>query len=359
MSWGHPELFLAAALALIWIGGCFVRYARRRRRLSHFLGGDEPALRLTGVRLSGFPFGRFAPLAGAVVAMGLALAEPSVPGLTPITPGEPWDVVLAVDIARSMQAPDVVPSRLAGAAAALGDLTDALASHRVGLLLFAGQTYPLSPPTLDHEAIRFFLEGIDPQLGNENDEGTSLQGALAGTLDLFRMQAAPSGGRAVLLVSDGDSPAEDDDEVLAAADDMASSGIRVFVVGAGTERGSGLTRPHLPGRWGGPIMATDGRPVISRLIRGLLTAMADEGHGGYADWASTSAMGAQLATLGQGGGARTGGRYASLGPVFWLALLGFALLMLEGRTRAQSVRSRRAGAATTGRGTRSDGSTAW
>jgi Ca-activated chloride channel family protein len=212
---------------------------------------------------------------------------------------------------------------------------EALARHRVGLLLFAGRTYPLSPPATDKDAIRFFLGGIDPGLVNENDEGTSLAGALEGALALLEAREAPTGGRAIVIVSDGDSPAEDRGALLDAARGMARRGVRVFTIGVGSEQGAGLSRPNLAGRWGGPILASDGRPVVSRLERELLAEVASRGGGRYADASAPlemrAALGA-LAALADDGGPRAG-RYAGLGPVFWLALVALLLLLPRGGGR--------------------------
>lgn len=339
MIFQRPELLWlipTAAAVVLW---GFARYARRRRRLGDVFGGPEAAWRLTGVDLYRFPSSRVLPIALAAVAVALAIAEPHNPRLRAVSPGEPWDVVLAVDVSRSMQATDVAPSRTAGARDVALALIDALPAHRLGLLLFASVPYAVSSPTPDHDVLRFYVQGIDAELVSENDEGTGIAAMLAGTLDLFAAQPEPTGGRAVVLLTDGDSPAEMDADILGAARDLAAQGIRLFTIGIGTTEGTGLTRPHRPGRWGGPILHADGSAVVSRLNEALLREIADRGSGLYANAAASGELRAQLralAALEQGAGAGPGGRFTALGPEFWFALAAVGLLLTESVLRLRA-----------------------
>lgn len=338
MSFQRPEFLWLTPAALALIAWSFLRYARRRRHLGDLFGGPDASWRLTGVNLYRFPSGRALPIAAAAVALALAIAAPRNAPLGTVAPGEPWDVVLAVDVSRSMQATDVAPSRIAGAREVLLELIGALPAHRLGLLLFASAPYPVSVPTLDHDVLRFFVEGIDPQLVSENDEGTGIAAALAGTVEMFAAQPEPTGGRAVVLLSDGDSPEESDAGVTRAARELAGRGVRLFTIGIGTAQGVGLTRPHRPGRWGGPILREDGAPVVSRLNETLLREIADRGSGRYANAAAEGGVQAQFRALAalKDSGAGQGGGFSAVGSEFWFALAAVGLLLAEslGRLRA-------------------------
>ena len=338
MSFGRPELLWLIPLALGIVAGGILGYARRRRRLADLFGGMGAARRLSGIDLYRFPVTTAVLLGAAAFAVSLAAAEPHYRGAGAVTSGEPWDVVLAVDISRSMQATDVPPTRLAGAREALFQLLEMLPSHRLGLLLFAGESYELSPLTTDGDVVRFYVDGIDPELVSENDEGTRLANALERGRELFERQPRPAGGRAVVLLTDGDLN-EPDEEVTRAVRALASRGVRVFSIGIGTTQGTGLTRPHRPGRWGGPILNEDGSPVISRLNEPLLREIAKVGRGSYARAESPgdlSQLLGELARLPESGGGSRGSWLWKLDPVFWLAMAAIVFLLIEsvGQMRA-------------------------
>ncbi|MEX0911979.1 MAG: VWA domain-containing protein [Gemmatimonadota bacterium] len=331
MTLGRPELLWLLPIVLGIVGIGARAYLRRRRRLADMFGGREAGRRLTGVDLYRPPWGALALLTGALVAIILALAEPRLGGSRTVRPQDPWDILIAVDISRSMQANDVVPTRLGRAREVALEIVEALPSQRVGLLMFAGQTYMLTPPTPDHGVVRFYIDGLDPELVSERDEGTLLGAVLAGSQLLFERQVQPRGGRALVLLTDGDLHA-DGDEAMQAVRALSDEGIRVFTVGIGTVQGSGLNVPHRPGRWGGPLLHDDGTLVHTRLDETRLRQIASRGGGSYASAASPSDLDRQLqeiAALSESGTRTSTSWFARTDSIFWLSLMAVLLLAIE------------------------------
>ncbi len=181
------------------------------------------------------------------------------------------DIAVILDISPSMRAGDVEPDRLQRARLELHDLLQRLRGDRVALIAFSAHAYPVLPLTDDLAAIPWYLDALEP--GLTRLAGSNVVPALelaARTLD-----AAAGGGRAILLLSDGEFP--DSAEALAAADRLARRGIPLFALGVGTASGAPVPAA------GGFHRDGDGNLVVSRLDRELLSEIAARTGGGYAD----------------------------------------------------------------------------
>ena len=119
---------------------------------------------------------------GAAAMIVVALAQPQWGEL----PGEESvrtrDLVLALDVSASMLARDVPPSRMARSIEAAQRLLPLLEGNRVGVVVFAGEAYPLVPLTTDLDAVAAFLSGIHP--GMVARPGSDLERAVSASLEL-------------------------------------------------------------------------------------------------------------------------------------------------------------------------------
>jgi len=146
------------------------------------------------------------------------------------------EVVLVLDVSRSMDAQDVEPSRLERARREIEDLLDELRSDRVGLVIFAGGAYPRVPLTLDHQALLRVVRETDSQVIQA--QGSSLAAGLREAVPLF--SDAARADRAVVVLSDGESWDRDLDEAVQA---LEEAGVRVYSLGIGTTRGAPIPLP--------------------------------------------------------------------------------------------------------------------
>jgi Ca-activated chloride channel family protein len=184
------------------------------------------------------------------------------------------DIVIVLDVSKSMLAEDAAPSRLARAKAEISGMLDELRGHRVGLVAFAGRASVLSPLTPDYGFFRMILRGTDPSSVSRG--GTQIGEAIREALAVLR--ESTSGSKLILLVTDGE---DHDSYALDAAGEAKAAGIKIVSIGFGSETGSEIT--IVDPRTGARSMLTDrdGKNVQSRLDGELLRKIALETEGAY------------------------------------------------------------------------------
>ncbi len=184
------------------------------------------------------------------------------------------DLVIALDVSRSMLAEDVQPNRLFRAKAELGDLIDGLEGDRVGLVFFAGGAFPQCPVTVDYPAARLFLSQADPSM--ISSQGTDIGTAVDVALKLFDQDRGRH--RVILLVTDGEDFA---DGIEAAAQKLRKSGVVLHAVGIGTAGGAPIPKISDDGRREGFVRDSQGNVAMSRLEEGALLELARSTGGIY------------------------------------------------------------------------------
>lgn len=341
MSFARPDwLVLAAllplaALLLVWLV--------RRRRI-HVAGrlGDPLLLERLGLGdARRWPWLRLLLLMLAAAALGLAAAGPQWGSETVAGRSEVRNVVLAVDVSRSMLARDVEPSRLERERLLARRLLRELQGDRFGLVAFAGRAYILSPLTVDHGALQLYIDALDPDIVSYG--GSALSAAIRQATDLVRGERPGAAERAVVLITDGEA-LEQEQAVLQAAERAAELGVTVHTVGAGTTGGSLI--PRVDPRTGqdrGFVVDEGGNRVVSRLDEELLRQVAASTGGQYFALdqpGSTERLVDALRDLTREEGER-GDRRRRKDRSAWF--IGFALLALLGDSLAERRTGRRAG----------------
>jgi Ca-activated chloride channel homolog len=329
MSFDDPRLlWLALALpALVALG--VWSWTLRRRQAARAIGAPELLERLGAGDLRAFPLARLLLLCVAAASLGLAAAGPRW-GLESVDErGMAGDLVLALDVSRSMLAADVTPDRMERQRILARRILRALPGDRIGLVAFAGRAYALTPLTSDHGALHLYLDALDPDIVSQG--GSTLSTAIRQATDLAR--GPDDAGRGVVLViSDGEAH-EERGAVLRAADRAAQLGLTIHTVGVGTRQGAPVpARPSPDGRVQGYTRGPDGEIAVSRLDDALLQEVADRTRGQYfwlGDAGSTDAVIRTLQGLdrtegGAQGGVRERPRYA------WFVLVALVLLAIDG-----------------------------
>jgi len=183
-------------------------------------------------------------------------------------------IMVALDVSKSMLAEDVAPSRIERAKAEIVDLLGYLDGDQVGLIAFAGRATVLAPMTPDFSFLRLVLDGAGPHSVSRG--GTRLEEPIRKAVQGF----GPAGdaSRAILLITDGE---DHDSFPLDAADEAAAAGIVIVAIGFGDENGSEVyvTDPRSGARE--LLRDADGRPVTSRLDGELLRDLALRTGGAY------------------------------------------------------------------------------
>ncbi|MHB1170240.1 MAG: VWA domain-containing protein [Longimicrobiales bacterium] len=294
MTFDRPDLLWLAVLLPAAAVAFLLLYARRRRRVAQALGDAALLERLGGRGLAAFPWRRLLLVVPAAAALGFAALGPRWGTREGVTESRSANVVLAMDISKSMLAPDVTPDRLERARLLARRIVREMRTDRIGLVVFAGRAYVLSPLTTDHGALDLYLDALDPQIVSQG--GSSLAAALSQSADLARGRVETGGDRAVVLVSDGEA-LEEEDAVRDAAERAARAGVRVFTVGVGTTDGSPLPDFDAAGRRRGYIRDEGGDVVISRLDETLLRDVAQATDGRYFDLSDAGSAGALIGEL--------------------------------------------------------------
>jgi Ca-activated chloride channel family protein len=329
-------LRIGVGLALLVVVGLLLQ-ARRRRRLADFLGGRRAVRRLSGSDLYRVRLERVVLLVLGALTLAAALAEPRWPP-PPFEPPPPdRSVMLALDVSASMQADDVAPTRLAPAVAIVNGLLDTLEGDRVGLLLFAGGSYSLAPPTRDHDALRFLLLGVTPNVANHADPGTMVSVGIRESLRQLADSGEPEGERAIVLIGDGES-GEGEAAVTRAARDASANGIAVHTIGIGSAQGGRMAMPL--GYRSAPILDDRGTRAVSTLNEALLRRVAEVGGGRYAH-ASEEAPLQEVFTRVAPPSPYEAPLWTRFDPVFLLALAALLCLLFESLLDVRLPRTRR------------------
>jgi Ca-activated chloride channel family protein len=264
-------LVLLLAPALVAVAAVFRHIARlgQQRRLASPAVWDRV---MGGVPATGLV--RMLLWCGAAAMIVVALARPQWGEL----PGEESvrtrDLVLALDVSDSMLATDLPPSRLARSIEAAVRLLPLLEGNRVGVVVFAGDAYPLVPLTTDLDAVSAFLGGVHP--GMVARPGSDLERAVAASLELLPTEGE---GRVVVLITDGENLQGNVDAAVTA---VKEAGVAALTVVAGTERGGPIP---VPGPDGVVHHKRDrnGQPVITRAHPEVLAEIADAVDGEHLD----------------------------------------------------------------------------
>ncbi|MED5262258.1 MAG: VWA domain-containing protein [Myxococcota bacterium] len=230
------------------------------------------------------------------------------------------EVVIALDLSRSMGAADVTPTRLDRAKMLIDALLDELRGERVGLIVFAGTSFLQVPLSADYEVMRDLVPELSPDYLPQG--GTDYAAMLRTALRSFH-DADGRGDRFLIVLSDGEAHEEDWRSFLP---DLRAAGIRVLGLGVATTEGA-----VIPDGRGGLVKDPEGAVVLSRLAPVTLQELARETDGTYRDaaaWVDLHQLVEVTVERGVEGDYREGSDRRMQDRFQWFLLPGFALLGL-------------------------------
>jgi Ca-activated chloride channel family protein len=268
-SFEHKEFLfgLAVLLPLLLI---FVAVLKWKQKVKKALGDIELIDRLT----QGYSHSRFKRkftlliIAIAFVILAAANLRKPVAGTSEPTAG--IDVIIALDVSKSMLSNDIKPSRLERAKQVVSLLIDKLGNDRVGLVVFAGHAYLQMPLTPDLEEAKMYLSNASP-------DAVPVQGTNIGeALELCNnsLNTREKTHKAVVLITDGEDHYNNAGKI---AQQLSDDGVVVSTVGIGTTEGSPIIDPIYCD------FKTDenGKTVISKLNDSELKDIASATGGNY------------------------------------------------------------------------------
>jgi Ca-activated chloride channel family protein len=273
-GWRNPDA-LFFLFGLVPLVAALAWSMRSRRRALDRIGPG--AARLAAEASPVAAIGRAALLVAGFGLLCLAGARPLEVARSRPAKARGIDVVVALDISKSMLAQDVRPSRLERAKAELGALVERLRGNRFALVAFAGAAFVQCPLTTDVDAAKLFMRALSP--ADMPVPGTSLSRALTQAIEVLDRVEAKTGarGKAIVLLTDGEGH---DEDPLVEAKKAREKGIVIHTVGFGTAGGGPIPEYDEQGRWAG-WKKDQGREVLSTLNVDLLRKIAEAAGGQF------------------------------------------------------------------------------
>jgi Ca-activated chloride channel homolog len=269
MTFDAPFVLLCAPIlgGAVWFSATWARRVRVRRALKWSVETGKIAK----------ASGRFIPTGLSIAAFlgTIALAGPRWGEERIVAETRGLNLVVAVDISRSMLAEDAAPNRLGRAVREARRLVQDLDGDRLGLIAFAGQSYILSPLSVDASALELYIDALDPEMVSEG--GTGLAGVLDQGRELVEA-GSPLADRVLVVFTDGEAH-DTVPEILTAAQRLARDGVHLVLVAEGGRAPARIPLRDDRGQFQGWQQDEDGTVIQTARRDDLLGAVADGAQG--------------------------------------------------------------------------------
>ncbi len=185
------------------------------------------------------------------------------------------DIYIALDVSTSMLAEDIKPSRLVHAKREILGLIDELKGDRIGIIAFAGDAFVQCPLTFDYNALRLFLETLDPT--SVGTPGTDIATAIK-TARLSFKRVSQTNKPILVILSDGESFENDPVESAKVA---SKDNISIYTIGIGTPKGEPIPQFNATNTLTGYKKDKNNEVILSQLNEDILKAISQETDGKY------------------------------------------------------------------------------
>ena len=314
--------YLMALAALPIIVLFYFLVVKWKRNAAKKIGDPELVKEITAQYSSGKFFTKFILFIIAFALCAFAVAGLIKPDGTQKISRKGSDIMIALDVSKSMLAQDIKPNRLERAKQMISKIIDNSPDDKIGLVIFAGRAYLQMPLTLDHAAAKMYLNSASPD--DVPTQGTVISQALKMSYAAFNPKEKTY--KSVLLISDGE---DHDDEAIKVAKQLAEQGIMINTIGIGSVLGA----PIMDEETGQYKIDSKGQTVISKLNEQELRDIAVTGQGIFQLYSTTEEVVKNLKNkLGSIGQETTlsDSAYASFKQYFQYFLgAAFILLLLE------------------------------
>ena len=225
-EWVEPVFlyFIPAVPLLLVVRWLLALSVRRKLEIAFFKGG---------INWHWSSLLRFIPdiyLMAFVMLVLVALARPQRTDERVTQYSEGIDIMLVLDTSGSMELNDLKPNRLEAAKEVALDFIKGRSQDRIGLVVFAGDAYSLTPLTSDYDLLRENIKSI--KLGLISNDGTAIGSALAVAIN--RMRESQSKSKVIILISDGENTAGNIDPATAAKLAYGFN-IKIYTIGIGQD----------------------------------------------------------------------------------------------------------------------------
>ena len=283
MTFGAPQyLYALIALPALVV---FLRWAFMRRAASVRRIGDPALIERLSVAVNrGMRRRRLVLWFIGIALIIVALARPQWGSDVQIVEHRGVQVMVALDISRSMLAQDLKPTRLDRAKLEIADMMSQLTGDEVGIVLFSGASFIQFPLTFDYATARTFLRGANPDIISR--QGTAIDKAIDTAMTGFNEERVSQ--KIIVIMTDGENHEGDP---VAKAREAAEQGAVIYTVGFGSPEGEPIPVHDARGNVIGYHEDDQGRAVLSALDEATLQEVARAGGGTYFRAAERGAIG--------------------------------------------------------------------
>ena len=231
------------------------------------------------------------------------------------------DVMIALDVSKSMLAEDIKPNRLERAKQVISKIIDKLQDDKIGIVVFAGRAYLQMPMTSDHSAAKMYLSTASTDI--VPTQGTVISQALKMSYAAFNTKEKKY--RSIILISDGE---DHDEDAIKVTKELTNEGVMVNTIGIGSPQGA----PIMDNETHEYKKDEEGNTVVTKLNEEELRSIAQNGNGLYqlllsADETADN-LHRKLMSIGQT--TLTDSSFAIYKNYFWYFLLAaFVILIIE------------------------------
>ena len=273
MTFANPQYLLLLIAVPIAIGVVYWAVQNRRQMLER-IGNPRLVNMLTAnVNSRGRIIGRILTISALGLAI-VALARPQWGENVQTVEREGVQIIIALDVSKSMLAEDIKPNRLVRAKLEIVDLMQRLQGDEVGLVLFSGAAFLQFPLTFDYLSARNFIEDADTEM--ISIQGTDIGEAIEIASRSFNEELFSQ--KVVVIFTDGENL---DGDAVEAAREAADDGVLIYPVGIGTPEGEPIPIRTSFGSVRGYVQDRDGNMVFSRLDEDTLISVAEAGGGKF------------------------------------------------------------------------------
>lgn len=266
--------FLYLLFLLPFLAGLYIYMVQRRKRAFKKFADKSLWSTLAPMYAPGrknFKLGLFLL---AITSLIIALARPQFGSRLEEVKREGIEMIIALDVSKSMLAEDIKPNRLTRAKQSITSLVNRMQDDKIGMIVFAGDAYTQLPITTDYVSAKLFLDNISTNIVSK--QGT----AIASAIELGAKSFSPDtqADKVMVIISDGENHEGD---ALEAAKGAAEKGIKIYTIGMGSQDGSPIPVRGSDGSREGFLKDRSGEIVMSKMNPKMLNEIAAAGNGKF------------------------------------------------------------------------------
>ena len=272
IRFAHTEYLYALTLLPVLLILFWWALQMRKRGLSRF--GNPLLLEMLMPSVSRYKrMTKFFVAFSALAILILGAANPQIGTKMEEVKREGVDIIIALDVSNSMKAEDIKPNRFESAKQEISHMIDKFQNDRLGLIVFAGDSYLQLPLTTDYSAARLILSTVDVDV--VPIPGTAIGSAIKLAMKSFA--AGEKKHKVIIIISDGENH---EDDAIAAAKDANTEGVIIHTIGMGSP--DGVPIPIYEGNTQtGYKKDESGNTVLTKLDEQGMRQIAEAGGGIY------------------------------------------------------------------------------